>query len=346
MGSLLSGLLSAVHIYSLLLDSASRVSRRAEYCQVVSISAAASSVPLVVVGSANLDYTVVVERHPLPGETLLSTALTVGTGGKGANQAAAAARSGARPVFVGAVGTDPAGTGLLDNLSVAGVDVSHVARTTSAPTGIALITVAADGENTIVVAAGANATLDPARTAEIVAQLVAPGTVVLSQLEIPLPVLVAVARTGGAHGARLVLNLSPWREIPDDLLAYADPLVVNETEAAAVWGRPIDSADDAASAENVAANAAVALLARSRSVVITLGGDGVVVADGSGVVTLPARRVPVVDTTGAGDAFAGALAAGLAAGASLVDAVGSGIHAGSIAVQYLGAQPPIGFVGV
>lgn len=328
-----------LHIYSVLLGCASRVPRWAEYCQGVSISAAASSVPLVVVGSANLDYTVVVERHPQPGETLLSTDLAVGTGGKGANQAAAAARAGGRPILVAAVGSDAAGTGLLDTLATAGVDVSHVARVDSAPTGIALITVAADGENTIVVAAGANATLDAETTAHLVSELVEPASVVLSQLEIPLPVVVAVAHAIEAKGARLVLNLSPWREIPDDLLAAADPLVVNETEAAAVWGRPIDSTADAATA-------ATALLTRARSVVITLGGDGVVVAVASGVSTLPARRVPVVDTTGAGDAFAGALAAELSRGASLVDAVTSGIRAGSIAVQHLGAQPPAGFVGV
>ncbi len=294
---------------------------------------------VIVLGSANRDYTVVVDRHPLPGETLLGGNIATGTGGKGANQAAAAARAGARPIFVGAVGDDSTGTDMLTELSDAGVDVSHVARTAEAPTGVALITVSKAGENTIVVAAGANATLRPESTAALVASLITPGSVLLSQLEIPLETLEASAVSATAAGARFLLNLSPYQPVADELLALCDPLIVNETEAEELWGQPVESAVDAQTA-------ARALLSGSRSVVITLGGDGVVVADGEGVEWLPSREVPVVDTTGAGDAFAGALATSLAEGDSLRDAVARGIHAGSIAVQYLGAQPPKAFVGV
>jgi ribokinase len=287
--------------------------------------------PLIVLGSANRDYTVVVERHPLPGETVLGRSVVTGTGGKGANQAAAAARAGAKPVFVGAVGDDSTGADILADLQAAGVDVSRVARSSEA-TGIALITVSRDGENTIVVAAGANGSLEPESAGHLIATLAGTGTVLLAQLEIPVEVVAAAADVVAHAGGRFVLNLSPSVSIPSRMLGLADPLIVNESEASELAGSHIESARDA---EVVARR----LLASSRSVVITLGGDGVVVADASGIVHLPSERVTVVDTTGAGDAFAGALAAALAAGATLRDAVVAGIAAGAAAVQHVGAQP-------
>lgn len=288
---------------------------------------------LIVLGSANRDYTVLVERHPLPGETLLGESLTVATGGKGANQAAAAARAGARPVFVGAVGSDSVGDDVLSELEARGVDVSHVLRADQ-PTGVALITVSSDGENSIVVAAGANASLDPAATAATVAALAGDGAVLLAQLEIPAETVSAAASEIEKAGGRFVLNLSPSRYVSPRLLAFADPLILNETEASDLAESAIDGPADA---ETVARR----LLATSRSVVITLGADGVIVADADGVSHLESERVKVVDTTGAGDAFAGALAAGLASGGSLADAVRAGIAAGAAAVQHLGAQPPL-----
>jgi ribokinase len=290
-----------------------------------------TSSPLIVLGSANRDYTVVVERHPLPGETVLGGSVVTGTGGKGANQAAAAARAGAKPVFVGAVGDDSTGADILAELEAAGVDVSRVARSTE-PTGIALITVSRDGENTIVVAAGANGSLAPDPVAHVVATLAGPGSVLLAQLEIPVGVVAAAADVVAHAGGRFVLNLSPSVSVPSRMLGLADPLIVNESEASELAGSRIESARDA---EVVARR----LLGSSRSVVITLGGDGVVIADVSGIVHLPSERVTVVDTTGAGDAFAGALAAALATGATLRDAVVAGIAAGAAAVQHVGAQP-------
>jgi len=305
------------------------------------MSTAAPTPPaaLVVLGSANRDFTVVVDRHPHPGETVLGGHLVTGSGGKGANQAVAAARAGAAPVLVAAVGNDAAGTELLADLESAGVDVSLVERTHTQPTGVALITVAASGENSIVVAPGANTVMHPSTISESVSAIVGPGSVLLVQLEIPLPVVVACAHTATVHGARLVLNLSPSQGVPDSLLALADPLLVNASEASAVSGTVITSIDEAKTV-------ATKLLRRSLSVVITLGGDGVVAADETGVREFPSRSVPVVDTTGAGDAFAGALAASLAAGGSLWGAVEAGILAGSLAVQHRGAQPPAGFAGV
>jgi ribokinase len=203
----------------------------------------------------------------------------------------------------------------------------------SEPTGIALIQVDREGENTIVVAAGANATLDPKTTAADVAHLADSTAVLLCQLEIPAEVVSAAASEIEKAGGRFVFNLSPSRYVSPKLLQLADPVILNETEASDLAGSAIDGPADA---ETVARR----LLTTSKSVVITLGSDGAVVADAEGVTHLDAERVTVVDTTGAGDAFAGALAAALAASASLIDAAKAGLAAGSAAVQYVGAQPP------
>jgi ribokinase len=288
---------------------------------------------LVVLGSANRDYTVVVEQHPLPGETVLGDSLNVATGGKGANQASAAARARAKPIFIGAVGSDSVGDDILADLTARGVDVALVVRS-SEPSGVALITVSRDGENSIVVAPGANATLDPMKTAALVAAHVDTASVLLCQLEISPEVVSAAATEVEKAGGRFVFNLSPSRYVSPKLLGLADPLILNESEAAELANSAIDSPADAKTV-------AQRLLATSRSVVITLGGDGAIIADSTGVTHSPALRVPIVDTTGAGDAFAGALAAGLADGADLATAVRAGVAAGAAAVQHVGAQPPL-----
>ncbi|BAU31878.1 ribokinase [Microcella alkaliphila] len=291
------------------------------------------SASLIVLGSANTDYTVVVDRHPQPGETLLGGDVVVATGGKGANQALAAARSGAMPVFVGAVGDDAGGHAMLDALGAGGVDVSSVARFSDAPTGVALITVSRDGENTIVVAPGANGRLDADAVATTITELAGPGTVLLSQLEVPLGVVHAAARAVVGAGGRVALNLSPARDIPDELLELCDPLVVNESEARAVGASSFTDVEGALSA-------AQSLASRCRSVIITLGGDGAVWCDAAASGHVAAPRVEVVDTTGAGDAFVGAVCAELADGAELAAAVAAGVRSGAAAVQWRGAQPP------
>ncbi|KQV26485.1 MULTISPECIES: ribokinase [unclassified Microcella] len=310
------------------------------------------SASLVVLGSANTDYTVAVERHPRPGETVMGGDVATGTGGKGANQSLAAARLGAPPVFLGAVGDDAGGRTLLEALAAGGVDVAHVETVPGAPTGVALITLARDGENSIVVAPGANGRLAVEPTVERLRALAAPGTVMLAQLEVPIDVVAAAAAAVDAAGGRVVLNLSPSAPVPDALLALCDPLVVNESEASDLAATSVDGPASAAAA-------AVALLERCRSVVITLGGEGAVFArrasdDGAALEHgagpadrtvsghRPAPRVDVLDTTGAGDAFVGAVAAELARGRSLEEAVESGVAAGAEAVQWPGAQPPRG----
>ncbi len=289
--------------------------------------------PMVVLGTVNRDHVVVVARQPLPGETVLGDSYGFGTGGKGSNQAVAAAIAGVAPLFVSAVGDDSAGRELLADLEDKGVDVSHVARLEGHPSGVALITVSREGENSIVVAAGAGAMMSPAWTAATVAGLVRSGSILLTQLELPLPVVVAACRSAEAAGARVALNLSPSREIPEEILAIADPLVVNAGEAGALAGEPLGSPDDAA-------RVASALAARCRSVVITLGERGAVIADSTGSQYFPAMKVPVVDTTGAGDSFAGTLAAALVRGGTLSEATQEGIAASAATVQHHGAQPP------
>ncbi|MGZ4632714.1 MAG: PfkB family carbohydrate kinase, partial [Actinomycetes bacterium] len=242
---------------------------------------------VVVVGSLNVDVVVTVPSHPRPGETVLATSLRRLPGGKGANQAVAAARAGAVVRLVGCVGDDADGADYVDRLAAQGVDTSTVRRVVGVPTGTALVTVDDAGENSIVVAPGANArvTADDVR-----AVVLAPGDVVLVQLEVPLDVVAAAARHATAHAARLVLNLAPFAELPAAVLGAADPVVANEHEAAQLRATP-------------------------GSLAVTLGARGARWQRGGEVSEVPAPAVDAVDTTGAGDVFAGTLAAAIAAGA-------------------------------
>lgn len=285
------------------------------------------SAEVVVVGSANADLVVGVERHPGPGETVLGGDLHRTPGGKGANQAVAAARAGdAATAFVGALGTDDSADLLLESLTGAGVDTSLVARTTT-PTGTAFIIVGPGGENAIVVAPGANrqVAVSPAAAARIGA-----AAVVLAQLEIPLETVVAAARARRT-GALMVLNAAPSRELPDELWHELDVLVVNEHEAA-----------DLAGVAGEPGALAASLLARVPAVVVTLGAAGCLVAvRREPVVALPAPGVEAVDTTGAGDTFCGVLAAGLARGEDLVAACRRAVAAAALAVTRPGAQQAV-----
>lgn len=269
------------------------------------------------VGSANVDLILPVQRIPRPGETVLAGSLTRGPGGKGANQAVAAARAGATTAFVASLGDDESGGLLRDALSEAGVDLGLVSSTTT-PTGTAIITVDADGENAITVAPSANAELELS-AASIAA--IQQAEVVLAQLEIPFDTVRAAARAS----RYFVLNAAPAAELDDDLLAEVDLLVVNEHEAAVVGG-----SDPAA------------LLQRVPLAVVTLGGDGaLVLARGAAQVRVPGVEVEVVDTTAAGDTFCGVLAAALASGQGLTDAVRRANAAASLSVQTAGAIPSV-----
>ncbi|TYB37998.1 ribokinase [Actinomadura chibensis] len=284
---------------------------------------------VVVVGSVNADLVVGVERRPGPGETVLGSDLATHPGGKGANQAVAAARLGARAALVGRVGDDGHGGLLRAALAAAGVDLAHLATAPGAPTGVALITVGPDGDNSIIVSPGANARVGPADVAAARAAIAA-AAVVSCQLEVPLPAVEAAARACAAAGARFVLNLSPPAPVPAGLLAHCDPLVVNEHEAAFLLGRD-GPGDPAGMAE--------ALRRRGpRSVVVTLGADGALVSAGTERVRVPSPEVAAVDTTGAGDAFTAALCLRLARGDDLPDAARYAARAGAAAVRAPGAQ--------
>lgn len=269
---------------------------------------------VVVLGSLNVDLVTDVERHPRPGETVLATGpVRRFAGGKGGNQAVAAAEAGARVAMVGAVGEDEDGERYLARLRSRGVDVSAVRVEPGAATGQAWITVGADSENAIVVIPGANADLT-LEDLEPVSDL-GPGDVLLVQLEVPMPVVAAAARRAHGRGARVVVNAAPYAALPHDVAALADPLVVNEHEALALADSDVVPG----------------------SVLVTFGGEGCS-WDGERFDGVAVPLELVVDTTGAGDAFCGALAAALATGADRAEAIRAAAEAGATAVQRVGAQ--------
>ncbi|WP_432026940.1 ribokinase [Streptomyces sp. 1222.5] len=283
---------------------------------------------LLVVGSANADLVIGVERRPAAGETVLGGDLAVHPGGKGANQAVAAGRLGARTALLARVGDDGHGRLLLDSLRAAGVDTAGV-LVGGAPTGVALITVDPSGDNSIVVSPGANSRLVPA-DARAAVPLLHASRVVSAQLEIPLETVVEVVRNL-APGSRFVLNPSPPRPLPAEVLAACDPLIVNEHEARVLLGDTCVSEDPEDWARRLLAEG-------PRSVVVTLGADGALVCDGSGVRRVPSVKVDAVDTTGAGDAFTAALAWRLGAGAPPAEAAAYAARVGAAAVTRRGAQ--------
>jgi ribokinase len=288
-----------------------------------------------VVGSANHDLIFDVEQIPAPGETVLARSQSSGPGGKGLNQAVAASRSGASVSFVGAVGSDDAGQLLRSALADAGVGLDCL-QTVSEPTGAAVVLRAQDGENAIVVAAGANGRafdLD-----DEVGSVLTASAVMLCQQEVPAEVNAAAVSFASAAGAVVVVNAAPALRLAPAVLASVNVLVVNEHELKAQLpdDAPAGSHDLVAS---VASQAAV-LVTANRSVVVTLGGEGAVCVDSAGATHVPAVVVDrVLDTTGAGDAFCGALSAALARGLTLVDAARFGCAAGALAVRGYGAAP-------
>ncbi len=296
---------------------------------------------IVVVGSLNADLTIYCERLPLPGETVHGNGFAVNPGGKSANQAVAAGRLGGNASLVGAVGEDPNGDMLLSSAGGAGVDVGHV-RTSYEPTGVAVIAVDASGENNIIISAGANGTLSPADVAEASDVLDAAAVVCLC-LEVSMETVLAAAQAGHNAGAIVLLNLSPYGEVPEPLTALTDVLLVNAHEAALFLG---DSAavpgPEAASAEWEKVR--MRFVERGiRQVLVTLGSQGSVVLDslapeGRQVVRIAPTKVKAVDTTGAGDAFTGAVAVRLAAGDALADAAAFASVAAALATTRKGTQ--------
>lgn len=290
---------------------------------------------IVVVGSINLDIVARVETAPRGGETLKGRSVDYVPGGKGANQAVAAARLGAPVRMVARVGDDPFGPAMRENLSSNGVDVSAVAVTPDTPTGVAVITVEASGQNRIIIVAGANGALTP-DDVDAAGDVFAGARYVLLQNEVNPSVTVRAAQRARAAGAKVVWNPAPAPEaVPPGLIGIVDVLVPNESEAARLAG-------DAVTDEATAIEAARELRASGfRTVVVTLGSAGALWSGSDGVFTVPAFPVQAVDTTAAGDTFVAALAVGLSEGMPPRDAMRFASAAGALAVTRLGAQAGI-----
>ncbi len=286
---------------------------------------------IVVVGSCNVDQVTYAERLPDDGETLIGRDYQVGFGGKGANQAVAAARFGARVVMVAAVGEDDHGTATIANFVAEGIATDHVIRVPG-PSGVAPIWVDDAGRNRIIVVPGANAHVPADRAQRVIVDH--RPAVVVGQHEIPQAVTAAAFRAARAAAATTILNPAPAAPIPAELLDVVDWLVPNESEFALLSGSPLDG-DDAA----VLATMRTYATAIRRSLVVTLGARGAAVlpAEGEGVV-VPAPAVTAHDTTGAGDAFVGAFAVGLGLGWSAVDAARLGCAAAADSVTRPGTQ--------
>jgi len=291
---------------------------------------------VVVVGSANQDYIVRVPAPPGPGETVMATSLLKQPGGKGANQAVAAARLRADVSLVGCVGDDADGAQLVRELRAEGVDTTDVEIISRGRTGLALVSVWASGENSITVVPGTNYALTPDRVRRTVERIAGEhhhgSAIVVAQAEVLPDIITAAVTAAAAVGARMILNLAPFQPLEPALLAGCDPLVLNEAEASGLLGWQVRGAE-------AAGRAVATLRGQARSVVVTVGAEGACWADQTSTGHVPAPAgAEVVDTTGAGDAFVGALAARLAVGETLEDAVRTGVLAGTFAVQSPGAQ--------
>jgi ribokinase len=287
---------------------------------------------IVVVGSSNVDLVMKMDRLPRKGETVTDATFAQVFGGKGANQAVAAARAGGRVTFVSCVGDDAYGEQVIASLRGDGIDTRHVCAEAGVATGTALIMIGGDGDNCISVAPGANYRLTPAHV-EQAREAIAASSCVVCQCEILPETLVRTVEIAHALGKPAILNLAPARAVDDATLARLAVLAVNETEAEFLTGRPVETDADVAAA-------ASALLARGpKAVLLTLGARGAYAASGTLREHVPAFPAEAVDTTAAGDVHCGAFAVAIVEGRPLVEAVRFANAAAAIAVTRLGAPP-------
>ncbi|WP_337264219.1 MULTISPECIES: ribokinase [unclassified Serratia (in: enterobacteria)] len=289
---------------------------------------------LVVLGSINADHILNIEQFPHPGETVIGKQYNVAFGGKGANQAVAAGRSGAEIAFIACVGADDMGERIRQQLVTDRIDTQPIEAIANKTTGVALIFVNADGENVIGIDAGANAALTPEYLNRY-QQKVIDADALLMQLESPLETVIAAAKLAKQHQTQVILNPAPARELPDELLAMIDIITPNETEAQRLTGIAVNNDGDAARAANVLHDKGI------ECVIITLGSRGVWLSENRRGKRVAGFKVKAVDTIAAGDTFNGALVTALLEGKAMDEAVRFAHAAAAIAVTRAGAQPSV-----
>lgn len=289
---------------------------------------------IIVVGSSNLDMVVSSERIPQRGETLLGSHFFTVPGGKGANQAVAAAKLGGRVTFVSKLGNDAHGDQLYSNFKVCGVKLNRISRSVQSPTGIAMIIVDKEGNNIIVVAPGANQELSKEDVQQAEQDIQAAG-VVVAQLEIPLETVMHTAQLAQKHRVPFILDPAPARPLPLELIRSVDVIKPNETEASVLTGIPVENEQNARLA------AEKLLRMGARSVIVTMSSQGFLLATAEGAEFICGVKVKAVDSTAAGDAFTGALAFGLSSGRQLRDAAVLANKVAAISVTKNGAQPSL-----
>ncbi len=273
------------------------------------------------------------ERLPVPGETIIGRQFLMVSGGKGANQAVAAARLGADVTLIARVGNDVFGQNALTGFRTEGISTEWITQDASTPSGVALILVDSTGENVIVVAPGANAQLSPEHVRQAQAAIQT-ASVLLLQLEVPVDTVLEAARTAHASGVRVILNPAPAQALPEELVRLADVITPNQTEAAILAGAQGEAKPPEALAQRLLAMGAGA-------VAMTLGAEGALLVTKEGAERVASPKVKAVDATAAGDAFNGALAVGLAEGLTLKEAAAFAVKAAAISVTRAGAQPSL-----
>lgn len=286
---------------------------------------------IVVIGSCNTDMVISMDHLPLPGETLIGGEFFMNSGGKGANQAVAAARLGGNVSFIAKVGNDPFGKRALEQYRAEGIDVKHILTDPEQPSGVALIMVDAQGENSIAVASGANAHLTT-KDLDNAKEILSRADIVLMQLETPITTVEHAANVAKRSGAKVILNPAPAQPLPESLLQNLYILIANETEAEFISGTQITDMDSVARAADILCDKGV------EKVVITLGSRGAFVKERGNYHQIPGLKVKAVDATAAGDTFCGALCVALAEGKNLTEAVTFANRCAAVTVTRMGAQ--------
>ena len=288
---------------------------------------------IIVIGSANTDMVVKSKELPLPGETILGGTFFMNAGGKGANQAVAAARLGADVILVAKVGNDIFGTATINGLQKENINTAYVFVDAKEPSGTALIMVNDEGENCIVVAPGANAQLLPADI-ELVKEF-STAAIILMQLEIPMPTIAAATKIAKTNQQKIIINPAPAQQLSDDILNGLFLITPNETEAALLTGIKVDNEFAASQAADIFLNKGV------QNVIITLGKQGAYFQNKEQKFTVPAPVVKAMDTTAAGDTFSGAIAVALTENMEWEKAIQFAVQAASISVTRMGAQASV-----